>query len=366
MGDPIGTGSGVLAFVLLALKSAKVAHEILSSFKDGPENVKRAKADVESLLSVLERLSHCRALEANDDNGAFFVAVGSCLRDVQSFDKQLSRLVPKAKISSRRSNYWKRLMAVWEEEMISKTSARLASHAANLSLHLSALQSDVVVAVPGQLNSITQELAAQRSAQDAHRAEQSRLTSSLKLVEGGITSIGGRLETVQETVQTISSTTAAHQLETRTLLEKTQGSLEQILQLVTQLSLRDQGASRAVEIRDRDAAKDPMGEQPHRTAKNEPCKELTSVIARLCRMVEDSQATSQGKTKPKVARDIKEDIRRALELMMSDEFHQVVSRFERHRSCQMRNLPQEPHGPAADRFNGGLLGPITCPSGHGQ
>lgn len=63
MSDPVSAGASVLAFVLLGLKSAKAAYEILSSFKDGPENVKTVRADIERLIFILEKLSNCRLLE---------------------------------------------------------------------------------------------------------------------------------------------------------------------------------------------------------------------------------------------------------------------------------------------------------------
>lgn len=138
MSDPVSTGASVLAFVLLGLKSVKVAHEILSNFKDGPENVKIARTDVENLRLVLERLSNCRLLDRSG-NEALRAAVDACLEDIQSFAKKLKQLVPEAN-SSRRSIYQKRFIAAWKEKTLSKICVRLAYHTNNLNLHLNVLQ----------------------------------------------------------------------------------------------------------------------------------------------------------------------------------------------------------------------------------
>ncbi|KAK4151156.1 hypothetical protein C8A00DRAFT_17414 [Chaetomidium leptoderma] len=87
--------ASVLAFVLVGLKSAKAAHKILSSYKDGPETVKKAKSDVEGLLQILEQLSKCRALEGDGDE-ALRAPIEACLRDIESFASKLRSLDPEA------------------------------------------------------------------------------------------------------------------------------------------------------------------------------------------------------------------------------------------------------------------------------
>jgi len=130
--------ASVLAFVLVGLKSAKAAYEILSSFKDGPENVKRATADVEGLLLTLVQLSKCRALE-KESSEALRATIDVCLGDMNSFVRELTKLTLEPQ-SSRHKQYWKRLMAMWEEKALSKMSARVASHTSSLSLWLNVLQ----------------------------------------------------------------------------------------------------------------------------------------------------------------------------------------------------------------------------------
>ena len=133
MPDP----ASVLAFVVLGLKLAKLAHQTLSSFREAPDNVKSATTDVESLVLVLEKLSECRVLEDGDE--ALSAAIGACLDDIDSFAKELKSLTPEAP-SSRRRTYKKRFRAMWEEKALSKMSAKVARHAVKLNLYLNVLQ----------------------------------------------------------------------------------------------------------------------------------------------------------------------------------------------------------------------------------
>ncbi|KAL2193089.1 hypothetical protein P885DRAFT_64274 [Corynascus similis CBS 632.67] len=138
MADAVSAGASILAFVLLGLKSVKAARETLASFKDGPDNVKKARSDVEKLRLVLERLSHCRILDAPGTE-ALRADIVSCFKDIQTFDNKLKQLVPKAR-SPHRAKYWKRFMAMWDEEALSKMSMRLTNHIASLNFHLNVLQ----------------------------------------------------------------------------------------------------------------------------------------------------------------------------------------------------------------------------------
>ncbi|KXX74907.1 hypothetical protein MMYC01_208951 [Madurella mycetomatis] len=129
--------ASVLAFVLLGLKSAKVAYKILSSFEDAPGNVKSTTADVERLLLTLERLSTCAALEERG-GAALRASLDACRNDLESFANTLTSLTHQAQ-SSRRDKYWKRFMAIWGEKDLLNMSAKVASHTRNLNLYLNIL-----------------------------------------------------------------------------------------------------------------------------------------------------------------------------------------------------------------------------------
>ncbi len=107
--DEIADPASILAFVLAGLKAAKIAYAALSSFKDGPENVKKATADVEALLSALERLSKCRALEQQSGE-ALRAPMDACLNDIELFARELTNLTLESH-SSRGEKFWKRFRA---------------------------------------------------------------------------------------------------------------------------------------------------------------------------------------------------------------------------------------------------------------
>lgn len=392
--DTVMEPASVLAFVLLGLKSAKTAHSILSSFQDGPENVKRATADVEGLLLTLVQLSKCRALET-EGSEALRATIDVCLGDIDSFVRELTKLTLEPQ-SSRRTQYWKRLMAMWEEKALSKMSARIASHNSSLGLWLNVLQryilmlfsvlslvpenaadvlaSNAVLDIPSRLDSVSAQLAAERTVRETHVAVLDRQTTTLQsidesiarlsngvetvqaavqqmspatiparldsmngelaaarvarkthdealkeqkavlqTVEGGITRLGSGFETMQTSFQTMSSTSASNQAEIL-------ASLEQILQKVTGLSLGNQSSSRVVEMQDESTAKLPSDQQAD-VVKADPCEELTNIITRLCHRVNDNQL--QGRIMAGDAKDIVNDLVLALETMSSETFFQA-------------------------------------------
>ena len=134
MADP----ASILAFVLAGLKSAKIAHDVLSSFNDAPERVRRATVDVKRLRSTLERLSNSRAFEGLSGQ-ILTEPMKACVDDLDDFARKLTRLTLEPQ-SSRRKKYWKRLMAMWDEKALSEMSDRVANHTAELNLCLNLLQ----------------------------------------------------------------------------------------------------------------------------------------------------------------------------------------------------------------------------------
>ncbi len=134
MADP----ASILAFVLAGVKSAKIAYDVLSSFNDAPERVRRATADVKRLRSTLERLSQCRVLEGLSGQ-ALAEPMDGCLRDLNFFTRELTRLALEPH-SSRRKQFWKRLMAMWDEKAVSEMCDRVAYNTAELNFQLSLVQ----------------------------------------------------------------------------------------------------------------------------------------------------------------------------------------------------------------------------------
>ncbi|RFN48319.1 hypothetical protein FIE12Z_7368 [Fusarium flagelliforme] len=84
--EAIGAGASTLAFVLLALKSAKIINESLSSIKDAPRTVIELLEDIKFLQSVLERLSQCTLQHAS------ISTVDSLTQTLQGCTTELSRI----------------------------------------------------------------------------------------------------------------------------------------------------------------------------------------------------------------------------------------------------------------------------------
>jgi len=166
--------------------------------------------------------------------------------------------------------------------------------------------------IPARLDSICGELSAARDARDTHLAAVNEQKTALQTVEGGITRLGGGLQTMQAAVQSMSLAAAANQAEIL-------ASLEQVLQKVAGLSLGNQTSNRVVEVQEGVAKSLP--DRQADAAKREPCKELTNIITRLCNRVNDSQL--QGKVMSGDAKGIVSDLLLALDMVSSEEFFQA-------------------------------------------
>ncbi|MCJ1314314.1 hypothetical protein MMC25_007995 [Agyrium rufum] len=112
--DPLSSGASVLAFLGLALKSAKAIHYVLSTVKDGPSFVQSLVDKVAQLQSVLER---------------------KCIADITGFESKLLGL----KIgdgSRRRDKLWKRLKAVFSEQDLELMRDVVRAHMVTLNVWL--------------------------------------------------------------------------------------------------------------------------------------------------------------------------------------------------------------------------------------
>lgn len=135
-------GANTLAFVILAIKSAKLIHTVLRSIKDGPENVRRTADDVAGLLSTLEQLSRCRALERSGC-GPLEARLLRCVDDLEAFDGDIKRLEV-GEGEGKRVRYWRRVKAAWGERRLDGMRVVVSGHCAALNLQLSALQRFVI------------------------------------------------------------------------------------------------------------------------------------------------------------------------------------------------------------------------------
>lgn len=118
MADPLSTGASVVAFVGLALSSAKAIHDILSTVKDGPQTVKRLADEVKELEHILVRLQQLQTNTINSNDLAELARLSSqCSTSLSGFSTKLQRLGC-SDADRRMGRMWKRLKtAITEKDL---------------------------------------------------------------------------------------------------------------------------------------------------------------------------------------------------------------------------------------------------------
>ncbi|KAI0840332.1 ankyrin [Hypoxylon sp. FL0890] len=138
--EAIGTGANVLAFVLLALKSAKTAYETLSAIKDGPQIIRQAANTINQLHWILENLKHSHA--AAEDVG-LLGHLRICCDELELAASHVGKLQisPTERQSGR---LWRRLKSFLSEKDLERLNTRLMGHVTTLNLRLQGISSNIV------------------------------------------------------------------------------------------------------------------------------------------------------------------------------------------------------------------------------
>jgi hypothetical protein len=134
--EAIGAGAGILAFVTLGIKSAKVIHDILSSYRDSNKNVEQTTNNVASLQASLERFSRCRHVCERPDE-ALATKVKQCADDTSRFADDLKRLSVNNGATMERK--WQKIKAFFKEKDLAKFSTVIVGHTAALNFYLDIL-----------------------------------------------------------------------------------------------------------------------------------------------------------------------------------------------------------------------------------
>lgn len=130
--------ASILTAIDLGFKTSKFIHSVLAGIKDGPDSVQHAATAVYGLLSTLEQLAKCRALDESSSQG-LKVRLLKCVDDLEYFDDKLRGLTIKDS-EKRCGQYWKRIKALYNEKALDKIGSVIAGHTAALNLELSVLQ----------------------------------------------------------------------------------------------------------------------------------------------------------------------------------------------------------------------------------
>ena len=138
--EAIGAGASTLAFVLLALKSAKVINESLSSIKDAPKTVIELLEDIKCLQSVLERLSQCTLQHASISTvDSLTQTLQGCTTELASIEGRLARFLQDT-VSSRSRRMYKGVLAYIKKEDLENARRRVRDKSTQINLYLGLLQ----------------------------------------------------------------------------------------------------------------------------------------------------------------------------------------------------------------------------------
>ncbi|KAH6886950.1 hypothetical protein B0T10DRAFT_490532 [Thelonectria olida] len=142
--EAIGAGASTLAFVLLALKSAKVIHESLSSIKDAPRSLRELTQDIQLLQSVLGRLTHCSLNHAPSSTVVSLQGMlKTCTTELSSIEARLSQFSTKAN-GSRSSRILRGALAYVKEKDLEDARSRIRDKTTQANLYLGLLQAQAI------------------------------------------------------------------------------------------------------------------------------------------------------------------------------------------------------------------------------
>ncbi|KAM0421330.1 hypothetical protein ACHAPT_010860 [Fusarium lateritium] len=142
--EAIGTGASTLAFVLLALKSAKVIHESLLAIKDAPRIVRELSQDIQLLQSVLGRLTHCPLSHAPSSTiTSFQDMLKTCTAELSSIESQLEQFKRKPD-SSRPNRVYKGILGYVKKEELEEARSRVRDKTTQANLYLGLLQAQAI------------------------------------------------------------------------------------------------------------------------------------------------------------------------------------------------------------------------------
>ncbi len=139
MMEAIGGGASVLAFITLAIQSAKTISNLLSGIKDAPDNVRRTAETVSMLRVALEQLAQCQLVSGAALPQGLEGQVKACSDNLKAYASTLGKLQT-LDTDGRGRRAWKRARAVFDEKQLDKMIVTMAAHSSALSLSLQPTQ----------------------------------------------------------------------------------------------------------------------------------------------------------------------------------------------------------------------------------
>lgn len=137
--EAISGGASVLAFITLAIQSAKTVSTILAGIKDAPDDVRRTAETVSMLQWALEQLAqHGEASRVPLAEG-IKDQLRICSENLEAYASKLAKLLA-LDTDGRGRRVWKRIKAVLDEKELDKMTEIMAAHASTLNLSLQSTQ----------------------------------------------------------------------------------------------------------------------------------------------------------------------------------------------------------------------------------
>jgi hypothetical protein len=150
--DAINAGASTLAFIGIALQSAKAICDVLAAFKDAPDVVLELCRDVAALSNTLQRIKECPldGSIAASHTSSFQQHVTICKQELCIIhDKIMSFSSPSKSLSSQ---YWKNLLVVLRGKRLRQARNRIRDTIVQLNLHLSLIQTEVLLATSSAIS----------------------------------------------------------------------------------------------------------------------------------------------------------------------------------------------------------------------
>ncbi len=137
--DAVSGGASVLAFITLAIQSAKTVSDFLTGIKDAPDNVRRAAASASMLQQVLEQLAQCLQASGVGFARDIETMIRECSNNLAAFAAKLVKLEI-LDTDGRGRQAWKRVKTVLNENEIEKRTKLMVTHSSILGLSLQSTQ----------------------------------------------------------------------------------------------------------------------------------------------------------------------------------------------------------------------------------
>ncbi|KAL2675486.1 hypothetical protein Neosp_011672 [[Neocosmospora] mangrovei] len=271
--DPLSVGANVLAFVVLGIKSAKVAHDILSAIKDGPKVVRDLTGNVLQLQGILEKLKEpCTAASADALDG-LEGQVRQCNEDLQ----ELAQLIQKFQVSTRdkfAKKLWKRLKVVVSEKDLERFNRQVEQKANLLNVRLSTLSRNEIHEMKGGNERIEQQIRLMNASVQAQiESQKASFLDAVRSISSGRdderTALRTDLSSIQQAIEALRAISP----------EDTQAILQPLLKINNRTDPEPKDDPEMINPRGDD-------EQVMDEAAPESDQKLLEIIDRLCNLID--------------------------------------------------------------------------------